>query len=57
MHDDEPTLAEQMNRGLYLDPGFTTDKPGLLAALEEEIDDTAARAKAATHPPQPAEDA
>jgi hypothetical protein len=57
MHDDEPTLAEQMNRGMYLDPAFTLDKPGLIDALEDEIDDTAARAKAAPHPPQPDEEA
>ncbi len=57
MHDDTPTLAEQMNRGMYLDPAFTLDKPALLDALKEEIDDTAERAKAAPHPPQPDDDA
>jgi hypothetical protein len=54
MRDDEPTLAEQMNRGLGLDPGFTLDRPGgLLGALREEIDETVERAKKAPHPPTP----
>jgi len=53
MHDDTPTIGEQMNRGLYLDPAFTVDKPGLIDALEDEIDETAERAKHAPHPPQP----
>ena len=57
MHDDTPNIGEQMNRGMYLDPGFTQDKPGLLDALRDEIDETAERAKAAPHPPQPEDDA
>ena len=44
--DDSPTLGEQMNHDLYLDPGFTEDKPGLVDALREDIDETAARAQA-----------
>ncbi len=44
--DDSPTLAEQMNRGLYLDPGFKADKPGLVDALRDDIDDTTKRAQA-----------
>jgi hypothetical protein len=46
MDDDSPTLAEQMNRGLYLDPGFTQDKPNLVGALRDDIDDTTRRAQA-----------
>jgi hypothetical protein len=46
MADDTPTLGEQMNRGLYLDPGFTEDQPGLVDALREDIEDTAKRAQA-----------
>ena len=45
--DDSPTLGEQMNRGLYLDPGFTADKPDLVGALRDEIDETVERAQAA----------
>jgi hypothetical protein len=44
--DDSPTLGEQMNSALYLDPGFTEDKPTLVDALRDEIDDTAKRAQA-----------
>jgi hypothetical protein len=44
--DDSPTLGEQMNRSLYLDPGFTADKPGLVGALRDDIDETAQRAQA-----------
>jgi hypothetical protein len=44
--DDSPTLGEQMNRGLYLDPGFKADKPGLVNALRDDIDDTTKRAQA-----------
>ena len=44
--DDSPTLAEQMNRGMYLDPGFTQDRPGLVDALRDDIDDTTKRAQA-----------
>jgi hypothetical protein len=43
----DDTLGEQMNRGLYLDPGFTEDKPGLVDALSDDIDDTVVRAQAA----------
>ena len=44
--DDSPTLAEQMNRGMYLDPGFRQDKPNLVGALRDEIDSTTKRAQA-----------
>jgi hypothetical protein len=44
--EDSPTLGEQMNRGMYLDPGFTQDKPNLVGALRDEIDDTTKRAQA-----------
>ena len=53
MHDDRPIIGEQMNRELYLDPAFTLDHPGLIDALEAEIDETAERAKRAPKPPQP----
>jgi hypothetical protein len=46
MSDDSPTLGEQMNSSLYLDPGFTADKPGLVDALRDDIDDTTKRAQA-----------
>ena len=46
MSDDSPTLGEQMNSSLYLDPGFTEDKPGLVDALRDDIDDTTKRAQA-----------
>jgi hypothetical protein len=46
MDDDSPTLAEKMNRGMYLDPGFTQDKPNLIGALRDDIDATTARAQA-----------
>ena len=49
MHDDpedSPTLGEQMNRAMYLDPGFTPDKPGLVKAIREDIDETTERAQA-----------
>ena len=56
MTDETPTVGEQMNRDLYLSPGLHPDKSRLREALEEEIDETAARAKAAQHPePQPPE--
>jgi hypothetical protein len=44
--EDSPTLGEQMNRGMYLDPGFTQDKPNLVGALRDDIDDTTKRAQA-----------
>ena len=44
--EDSPTLGEQMNRALYLDPGFTPDKPTLVKAIREDIDETAIRAQA-----------
>jgi hypothetical protein len=44
--EDSPTLGEQMNRGLYLDPGFTQDKPNLVGALRDDIDATTKRAQA-----------
>jgi hypothetical protein len=46
MDDDSPTLAEKMNRGMYLDPAFTQDKPNLVGALRDDIDATMARAQA-----------
>ncbi len=52
MHEDRPTIGEQMNRELYLDPAFTLDRPGLADALEAEIDETAERAKRAPKAPQ-----
>lgn len=47
MGDDEPALGEQMNRDLYLDPGFTPDRDGLVRAVRADIDDTVERAQAA----------
>jgi hypothetical protein len=44
--EDSPTLAEKMNSGMYLNPGFKQDKPTLVRALRDEIDDTAKRAQA-----------
>jgi hypothetical protein len=44
--EDSPTLGEQLNRGLYLDPGFTQDKPNLIGAIRDDIDATAKRAQA-----------
>ena len=44
--DDSPTLGEKMNRGMYLDPGFSQDKPNLVGALRDDIDDTTKRAQA-----------
>ncbi len=46
MADDTPTLGEQMNRGMGLNPGFTPDKPGLAKAIKDDIDDTTKRAQA-----------
>ena len=44
--DDSPTLGEQMNRGMGLDPGFSLDKPSVVSALREETDSTVRRAQA-----------
>lgn len=44
--EDAPTLGEQMNSALYLDPGFTADKPSLVKAIREDIDETTKRAQA-----------
>jgi hypothetical protein len=44
--EDSPTLGEQMNRALYLDPGFTQDKPSLVSAIRDDIDATTKRAQA-----------
>jgi hypothetical protein len=44
--EDSPTLGEQMNRALYLDPGFTADKPTLVQAIRRDIDETTKRAQA-----------
>jgi len=46
MSDDSRTLGEKMNSSLYLDPGFTEDKPKLVDALRDEIEDTTQRAQA-----------
>jgi hypothetical protein len=46
MGSDDSTLGEKMNRGMYLDPGFTQDKPNLVGALRDDIDSTTARAQA-----------
>jgi len=35
-----------MNRGMYLDPGFSQDKPNLVGALRDDIDATTKRAQA-----------
>lgn len=43
--DDTPTLGEQMNNALYLDPGFTEDRPSLVNALREDQDETVKRAQ------------
>jgi hypothetical protein len=43
---DDSTLGEKMNRAMYLDPGFSQDKPGLLDALRDDIDATTKRAQA-----------
>jgi hypothetical protein len=51
--NDSPTIAETMNRGMGLDPGFTLDKSGLLGEIEEEIDDTVAQSHHAPADPQP----
>ena len=45
--DDSPTLGEQMNRALYLDPGFKQDHPDLVGKVREETDETVVRAQAA----------
>lgn len=45
--DADPTLGEMMNRAMYLDPGFTVDRPGLIDAIHAEIDETVIRAQAA----------
>jgi hypothetical protein len=47
MDGSDETLGETMNRELYLDPGFKEDHPGLVDALEDEIDETVERAQAA----------
>jgi hypothetical protein len=46
MDDDSPTLAEKMNRGMYLDPGFSQDRPNLVGAVRDDIDATTKRAQA-----------
>ena len=45
-NDDSPTLGEKMNRALYLDPGFTQDKPNLVHAIRDDIEETTKRAQA-----------
>jgi len=44
--DDSPTLGEQMNRGMGLDPGFSLDRPSVVSHLREETDSTVRRAQA-----------
>jgi hypothetical protein len=44
--DDSPTLGEQMNRGMGLDPGFSLDRPSVISHLREETDATVRRAQA-----------
>jgi hypothetical protein len=44
--DDTPTLGEQMNRGMGLDPGFTLERPNLVDAIRDETDSTVRRAQA-----------
>jgi hypothetical protein len=44
--DDSPTLGEQMNRGMGLDPGFSLDRPSVVSHLREETDATVKRAQA-----------
>jgi hypothetical protein len=44
--DDSPTLGEQMNRGMGLDPGFSLDRPSVVNHLREETDSTVRRAQA-----------
>ena len=44
--DDSPTLGEQMNRGMGLDPGFSLDKPSVVSHIREETDATVRRAQA-----------
>jgi hypothetical protein len=60
MHDDRESLAEKMNRGMFLDPGFALDRPSLADELRDEIDDTAEQSKAAheaiVHPPDDADE-
>jgi hypothetical protein len=51
--DDEPTVGEEMNRELGLDPGFTLDHPSLVDQAREEQDDTIAESKAKSRPTPP----
>ncbi len=44
--EDSPTLGEKMNRAMFLDPGFTQDKPNLVGAIRDDIDATTKRAQA-----------
>jgi len=46
MSSDDSTLGEKMNHDLYLDPGFSEDKPSLVGALRDDIDETVERAQA-----------
>jgi hypothetical protein len=45
--DDAPTLGEQMNHDLYLDPGFTAEHTSLVDAVRADQDETVVRAQAA----------
>ncbi len=45
--NDTPNIGERMNRELYLDPGFTQDRPVLVDAIRAEQDETVERAQAA----------
>lgn len=54
MADDEAlTPGEEMAKELYLAPAFHLEKSKLQEALEQEIDETAERAKRASRPRTP----
>ncbi len=54
--NDDRTLAEKMNQGMGLDPGFSLDHPSLADALSDEIDDTVERSKRAHAEPDQLKD-
>jgi hypothetical protein len=45
--DDTPSLGEQMNSALYLDPGFKLEHDSMVDAVRKEQDATVERAQAA----------
>jgi len=54
--DDGPTIGEEMNRELGLDPGFALDRPDLAEEAREEQDDTIEESEASEPdrtPPKP----